>query len=361
VPRSGVRIYEVRPMHPVESGPYGGERPRVLIAEDDTVTRLILKHWIMRWGYEIVVVDNGVDAWRVLQEDRPPEVVIVDWAMPGIDGIELCRRLRDKSRPYYHYILMVTASTDELDVVHALESGADDCIGKPFGEAELRARLLVASRILALQNELIHAREELRAQAMRDGLTGLWNRAAFLDLFGRELQRAERNNGHTGLLLLDLDNFKQINDTYGHLVGDQVLREVARRLCNNVRSYDFVGRYGGEEFFIAFPGSNRESICERAESIRKAICKGPVRLSQGDVSVTLSVGAAVAAGEDSISDVLAVADVGLYKAKDSGRNLSVICAKPAEEFFECSLSQRERCAQCDGSQSGLCVISERVA
>ena len=267
-------------MHPVESGPYGGERPRVLIAEDDTVTRLILKHWIMRWGYEIVVVDNGVDAWRVLQEDRPPEVVIVDWAMPGIDGIELCRRLRDKSRPYYHYILMVTASTDELDVVHALESGADDCIGKPFGEAELRARLLVASRILALQNELIHAREELRAQAMRDGLTGLWNRAAFLDLFGRELQRAERNNGHTGLLLLDLDNFKQINDTYGHLVGDQVLREVARRLCNNVRSYDFVGRYGGEEFFIAFPGSNRESICERAESIRKAICKGPVRLSQ---------------------------------------------------------------------------------
>jgi len=348
-------------MHPVESGPYGGERPRVLIAEDDTVTRLILKHWIMRWGYEIVVVDNGVDAWRVLQEDRPPEVVIVDWAMPGIDGIELCRRLRDKSRPYYHYILMVTASTDELDVVHALESGADDCIGKPFGEAELRARLLVASRILALQNELIHAREELRAQAMRDGLTGLWNRAAFLDLFGRELQRAERNNGHTGLLLLDLDNFKQINDTYGHLVGDQVLREVARRLCNNERSYDFVGRYGGEEFFIAFPGSNRESICERAESIRKAICKGPVRLSQGDVSVTLSVGAAVAAGEDSISDVLAVADVGLYKAKDSGRNLSVICAKPAEEFFECSLSQRERCAQCDGSQSGLCVISERVA
>ena len=348
-------------MHPIESGPYGAERPRVLIAEDDTVTRLILKHWIQRWGYEIVVVDNGTDAWEVLEQDRPPEVVIVDWAMPGIDGIELCRRLRDKSRPYYHYILMVTASTDELDVVHALESGADDCIGKPFGEAELRARLLVASRILALQNELIHAREELRAQAMRDGLTGLWNRAAFLDLFRRELQRAERSNGHTGLLLLDLDNFKRINDTYGHLAGDQVLSEVARRLCNSVRSYDFVGRYGGEEFFIAFPGSSREKLCERAEAIRKAICREPVRLSQGDVPISLSVGAAVAAGEQSISDVLAIADVGLYKAKESGRNLSVICAKPSREFFECSLTQRERCGQCEAGQSSLCVISKRVA
>jgi DNA-binding response OmpR family regulator len=121
----------------------------VLIAEDDTVTRLILKHWILRWGYESFVVDNGHDAWQILQQERPPEVVIIDWAMPGIDGIELCRRLRDKSRSYYHYILMVTSRTDELDVVHALESGADDCLGKPFGEPELRARLLVGNRILA--------------------------------------------------------------------------------------------------------------------------------------------------------------------------------------------------------------------
>ena len=317
----GARMYEVRPMHRLESWPYGGERPRVLIAEDDTVTRLILKHWILRWGYETVVVENGDEAWQVLQQERPPEVVIVDRSMPGLNGIELCRRLRDRSRSYYHYILMVTASADEQDVVDALESGADDCMGKPFGEAELRARLLVASRILALQNELIHAREELRAQAMRDGLTGLWNRTAFLDLFRRELQRAERSKGHTGLLLLDLDNFKQINDTYGHLAGDQVLREVARRLCNNVRSYDFVGRYGGEEFFIAFPGSNRESLCDRAEVIRKAICREPVRVAQGEIAITLSVGAAVATGEQSISDLLAIADAGLYKAKNAGRNM----------------------------------------
>lgn len=358
---SGARMYEERPMHPMEGGPCGGERPRVLIATDDTVTRLILKHWIQRWGYEIVIVELGDQAWSVLQQERPPEVVIVDWAIPGMNAIDLCGRLRDRSRPYYHYILMITASADEMDVVHALESGADDCIGKPFGEAEIRARLHVASRILALQNELIHAREELRAQSMRDGLTGLWNRAAFLDLFKRELQRAERDNGHTGLLLLDLDNFKQINDTYGHLAGDQVLREVAKGLRNHVRSYDFVGRYGGEEFFIGFPGSSRESLCARAEAIRKAICREPVRVPQGEISVSLSIGAVVATGEQSTSDVLAVADAGLYKAKNSGRNLSVICGKPAKEIFECSLSHQERCAGCIGGQASLCVISERVA
>lgn len=107
-------------MPPSDSGPYAGERPRVLIAEDDTVTRLILKHWIKRWGYDIVVVDNGLDAWEIMQQERPPELVIMDWVMPGMDGIELCRKLRDKSREYYHYILMITGRTDEQDVVHAL-------------------------------------------------------------------------------------------------------------------------------------------------------------------------------------------------------------------------------------------------
>lgn len=344
-------------MHPLAAGPNSGDRPRVLIAEDDTVTRLILKHWILRWGYEVVVVDNGTDAWKVLEQEQPPEIVIVDWSMPGIDGIELCRRLRDRSRSYYHYILMVTTRTDELDLVHSLESGADDCLGKPFGEPELRARLLVANRILALQNELIHAREELRAQAMRDGLTGLWNRTAFLDLFKRELERAHRANGRTGLLLLDLDNFKQVNDTYGHLAGDMVLKEAARRLRQNVRSYDFVGRYGGEEFFIALPGSGREQLRHRAEAIRTAICSEPFRTPQGDVPISLSIGVAAAeSGEQSASDMLAVADVGLYKAKDSGRNRSVSCAKPWPQILDTNLPHAELCAQCCATASHKCVL-----
>jgi two-component system cell cycle response regulator len=345
-------------MYPLDSGPYGGDRPRVLIAEDDSVTLLILKHWILRWGYEVVVVDNGTDAWQVLEQEQPPEVVIVDWSIPGIDGIELCRRLRDRSRSYYHYILMVTARTEELDLVHALESGADDCLVKPFGEPELRARLLVAHRILALQNELIHAREELRAQAMRDGLTGLWNRTAFLDLFKHELERASRANVRTGLLLLDLDNFKQVNDTFGHLAGDMVLKEAARRLCHNVRSYDFVGRYGGEEFFIAMPGAGREQLCQRAEALRTSICSEPFRTPQGDIPVSISIGVAAAeSSKQSTSDTLAVADVGLYKAKDSGRNRSVYCEKPWSEILEANLPHADLCAQCHGGSSPGCVIS----
>ncbi len=349
-------------MHPVDSGGNGGGLPRVLIAEDDAVTRLILKHWILRWGYEVVVVDNGIDAWKVLEQEQPPEVVIVDWSMPGIDGIELCRRLRDQSRSYYHYILMITTRTDESDLVLALESGADDCLAKPFGEPELRARLLVANRILALQNELIHTREELRAQAMRDGLTGLWNRTAFLDLFKHELERASRINGRTGLLLLDLDNFKQVNDTYGHQAGDIVLKEAARRLCHHVRSYDFVGRYGGEELFIVLPGSGRDQLCQRAEAIRKSICCEPVRTPRGDISVSISIGIAVAeSGERSVSNTMAVADVGLYKAKDSGRNRSVYCEKPWSEVLESNLPHADLCAQCSAGVFSTCVVASASA
>jgi diguanylate cyclase (GGDEF)-like protein len=331
----------------------------VLIAEDDTVTRLILKHWILRWGYEIVVVNNGVEAWKILQQPRPPEVVIIDWVMPGMDGIELCKRLRDKSRAYYHYILMITSRTDEHDVVHALVSGADDCIGKPFGESELKARLLVASRILALQNELIHAREELRVQAMRDGLTGLWNRTAFLDLFKHELDRARRSKGRTGLLLMDLDNFKSINDTYGHLMGDAVLKETARRLKQSVRSYDFVGRYGGEEFFIALPGCDKEQLCLRAEMIRKAICDEPVLIDQDEVTVTLSIGAVVAPeGNASPSEVLTMADIALYKAKDAGRNRTVYCEKTWEVIQEEPVPHKDRCTQCDPERMAACVVAD---
>lgn len=345
-------------MHSRNPWSLGGNRPRVLIAEDDTVTRLILKNWIIRWGYETVIVENGLDAWSVLDQPQPPEVVILDWDLPGLDGIELCCKLRDKSRAYYHYILMITGRTDEADLVHALESGADDCIGKPFGQLELRARLLVASRILALQNELIHAREEQRMQSMRDGLTGLWNRAAFLDLFRGELERARRSGEGTGLLLLDLDHFKEVNDTYGHPVGDEVLKETARRLQHGVRSYDFVGRYGGEEFLIAFPGASRELLCRRAEAIRKVVCNAPVHVKDGEVPISLSIGAVVAVGgKQSASEMVAVADVGLYKAKDSGRNRAVFCDKPWNEMAERTLTHRERCAKCGAAKSQECVIS----
>ena len=309
------------------------------------------------WGYQVQFANDGIEAWNILQQDNPPALVILDWMMPGIDGIELCQRLRRDSREYYHYILMITGQNAKQDIAHALESGADDCLSKPFEEPELRARLMVANRILSLQDELIQTREDLRVQATRDALTGLWNRLAFLDLFTRELDRADRCKSQTGLLLLDLDHFKEINDTYGHLLGDMVLKEAARRLLRRVRSYDFVGRYGGEEFLIVFPGCDRMQIREQAERVRLAISDEPIRVGEVEISLTVSIGAAVAPpGERVSSDVIAVADVALYKAKRAGRNRAVCCERPWSEILQSPNSHHTCCTQCDPVLSEKCIL-----
>jgi diguanylate cyclase (GGDEF)-like protein len=194
------------------------------------------------------------------------------------------------------------------------------------------ARLGVGHRIVTLQNELIKSREQHREQAMKDGMTGLWNRTAFLELIQHELERAARSHGSTGLLLLDLDHFKRVNDTYGHLVGDIVLKETARRLKQAVRSYDFVGRYGGEEFLIGLPGCNGRQLHKRAEAIRLAVAHAPVLVGRTEIPITVSIGAVVGSTKRrTMSDLLAAADIALYKAKDSGRNCTVYSEKPANE------------------------------
>jgi diguanylate cyclase (GGDEF)-like protein len=336
----------------------GLDRPRVLIAKGDGSTRQTLQDWLGKWGYDAVLAEDGSTAWKILQQRRPPELVIVDWAISGIDSFDLCRRLRDKSRKFYHYVIMIQSKVHKEETVLALESGADDYLIEPLEEPELRARLKVASRIIALQDELISSREEQRVRAMKDGLTGLWNRAAFLEIFKQELNRAERADASTGLLLLDLDHFKRINDSYGHLAGDAVLKEMALRFKQNVRSYDFVGRYGGEEFLIALPGCDRAQLRKRAEGIRKAISDVPVRVGKVEIPVTVSVGAAAAStGAKSTLEVLGVADRALYKAKNAGRNRSVYCEAIEVEGSESLEESQHRCARCGLARSGGCVVS----
>jgi diguanylate cyclase (GGDEF)-like protein len=336
----------------------GLDCPRVLIAVGDASTRLTLQDWLGKWGYDIVLAGDGSAAWEILQQRRPPELVIVDGAISGIDSIDLCRRLRDKSRKFYHYVIVIKGRVHKDEAVLALEAGADDYLIEPLEEPELRARLKAAGRIIALQDELIGAREEHRVRAMKDGLTGLWNRAAFLDIFKREMDRAERAHASTGLLLLDLDHFKRVNDRYGHLAGDAVLREVALRFKQNVRSYDFVGRYGGEEFLIALPGCDRAQLRKRAEGIRKAICDEPVRVGKVEIPVTVSIGAAAATkGGKSAMEVVGVADCALYRAKDEGRNRSAYCDLPAVEILESLEASQSRCGRCGLARSGGCVIA----
>ena len=213
--------------------------------------------------------------------------------MPNLNGIDLCRLVRERASSPYQYILLVTAKDDKQDLVRGLEAGADDYLSKPFDRDELRARLRTGRRILTLQDEQLKAREELRLQATHDGLTGTWNRNAILDLLHREYELAARSGSTIGVIMLDVDHFKQVNDTYGHLAGDHVLVEAARRMQQAVRSYDLVGRYGGEEFLVVSPDCDREQIQICAERIRSAMAEQPVLALDSRIAITVSAGTAV--------------------------------------------------------------------
>jgi two-component system cell cycle response regulator len=305
---------------------------RVLIAEDDAMFRKILRSWLESWGYQVTVAEDGAEAWQILQEIRAPHLLILDWIMPNLNGIDLCRLVRERASFPYQYILLVTAKDDKQDLVRGLEAGADDYLSKPFNRDELRARLRTGRRILTLQDEQSKAKEELRVQATRDGLTGTWNRSAILDLLHREYELAARSESTIGVIMLDLDHFKQVNDTYGHLAGDVVLVEAARRMQQAVRSYDLVGRYGGEEFLVVSPDCDREQIQVCAERIRLAMEEQPVLAYSSKIAITVSAGTAILAPRlNTEKDALVAADTALYRAKSAGRN-QVVSSDPEIQF-----------------------------
>ncbi len=312
----------------------GLETMKILIAEDDRVARELLRHRLCGWGDEVVAVGDGTAAWDILRGPDSPRLAILDWMMPGIDGPEVCRGAspgcrRDPGcspsgrspvpRPYT-YLLLVTAHSDVNDVVKGLESGADDYLLKPINPQELRARLQTGRRILGLQEELLRAQAELRVKATRDSLTGLWNRGTTLEFLTRELAVRGRTGVPVSVLLTDLDHFKRINDTHGHLTGDAVLREVAVRMQSVVRQTDWVGRYGGEEFLIVLPGCEPEMSITLGERVRQTLMAGPVEVADAALPVTASVG--IAWSEPSRADdpnqLLRAADEALYRAKGAG-------------------------------------------
>lgn len=302
------------------------ERKRILIlvAEDDPVSSRILQAFLTKWGYEVLSVVDGTEAAKFLTGDNAPHLAILDWMMPGMEGPEVCRRVRERADRPYTYILLLTARTQKADILEGLESGADDYLTKPFDPQELRARLHVGQRILDLQSSLIDAREGLRFQATHDPLTAVWNHGAVVDAIQRESARQARERGSFGVILLDLDHFKRVNDAYGHLAGDAVLRETARRIVQSVRPYDTVGRYGGEEFLIVAPSCDRESVLALAERVRHAIDSTPLKTDAGSIHVTASCGICLG-GFDKPSEshnLVQKADEALYRAKRNGRNRS---------------------------------------
>lgn len=280
----------------------------------------LLKKNLTRWGYEVLSASDGNDALALLTQTDHPKLAILNYEMDGLCGADLCRRLRADSIDPYTYMILLMERSQKDDLLEAFEQGADDYLVKPIDGYELRAKLLVAKRILGLQDRLIAMRDELQVQATHDALTGLWNRRASMAALDRELMRASREKKTVGLMLADLDHFKNINDTYGHLAGDKVLQAVGTRIKSALRSYDTVGRYGGEEFLIISPGCDEAALLRRAEHLRASIAREPVRTPEGDISVSLSLGAAVSGGATLRDQFLKAADEALYRAKRGGRN-----------------------------------------
>ena len=295
---------------------------RVLIADDEAVSRRLLESLLNRWGYQVIVAKDGLEASTALLSPDAPKLAILDWLMPGIEGVQLCRDIRRNKPEPYTYIIMLTGKRSKTDVISGLDAGADDYVVKPFDPAELKVRLRTGKRILYLQDQLISAREALRDQATRDPLTGIWNRAAISKILSDELERSRRENSSFGIAMADLDFFKHINDTHGHPVGDEVLRSVAHAMRESIRRYDSVGRYGGEEFLIVLPGCDASNAVSHAERLRAAIARVAVETPHGSVSPTCSFGVVVAGRQSSFDagELIEAVDVALYKAKQNGRN-----------------------------------------
>lgn len=288
---------------------------KILLVEDSYIERRKLGAYLTDWGLEYQSVGSGTEAVKLLEGPTPPDLVLLDWLLPGLDGIDVLRRIRKLTQGSYIYTVMLTAKTHKKDRTAAMEAGADDYLAKPIDPTDLRSRIMVGKRILELQ-------QSLRFAATHDFLTNLLNRSEVLAALEREIARSGREHNSMSIILADIDHFKRVNDTLGHAAGDEVLREVARRLKIDLRPYDLVGRYGGEEFLILLPGCNLENGARRADAIRSVVCKDPIQTPFGTASATMSMGVTAAsdARDRSVSEFLHEADMSLYEAKKKGRN-----------------------------------------
>jgi two-component system cell cycle response regulator len=286
---------------------------KVLVADDSPISRHLLEVSLSSSGYKTQLVADGAEALRVLEQAESPKLVILDWMMPKMDGVEVCRAIKKRGSEPYVYIILLTAKGHQEEINEGLEAGADDYITKPFDLQELKARLRVGKRILELHEQLV-------SQATRDSLTSLLNRSAILDVLQKELIRSVREKTPVAAIMTDLDHFKHVNDTYGHLAGDAVLREAARRLSASLRAYDSVGRYGGEEFLVVAPSCSAAGGAEVAERLREAISGAPMDASGHAIVVTMSFGVAATCDIKQANQLLRMADDALYAAKKAGRN-----------------------------------------
>ena len=296
---------------------------RILLVDDEPTQRLIMARLLKRAGYSVEVAGNGKEALgKIAAGDF--QLMITDWEMPVMDGIALCRELRATPGKGYIYTILLTARDAIEHVVTGLQSGADDYLTKPVIEPELMARLSTGKRIVTLERSLRAANEENRRLSITDPLTGAYNRRYLTEQLPREIERAARYGRQLATVMCDVDHFKRINDTQGHLVGDDVLRWFFVQLQKGVRASDWVARYGGEEFLIVLPETNVANAAVAAEHLRTQLAATPFPGASGELSVTASFG--VAGWQNNVPQgatfdaLVARCDEGVYASKAAGRN-----------------------------------------
>jgi diguanylate cyclase (GGDEF)-like protein len=300
---------------------------KVLVVDDSLVIRAVLRGWLDEQGYQVTDVADGATAIEHCLA-APPDVVLLDIEMPGLNGHDVLARLKSEDAVKDIPVVFLSNHSSMDEVLRGLRGGAHDYLRKPFEPAELVARVGAAVRVKKLQDELHRRNDELNELSRTDLLTGLFNRRHLDEQLTKHLIASRRHHHELGVLLLDLDHFKQVNDTHGHLTGDSVLCEFARRVQASLRAGDIAGRWGGEEFLVILPDTGLTGAHEVGEKIRAMTAAQPFSGTAGDIRVTVSGGCAEAPAEHP-EDLVHRADTGLYEAKEQGRNCIVAVAEPS--------------------------------
>jgi len=304
-------------------------KAKVLLVEDDVIQAAATKEILMKVGYEVLHAEDGINAIRLVKSEKP-DIILLDVVLPGMDGYEVCRWLKIEETTKGIPVIMLTMKKELSDKISGLQIGADDFLPKPYNELELNARIYALLRTKGLQDELRLKNRQLEElldkvnyMAITDVLTGLYNRRRFHDVLSTEYERAKRYAVPFSLVMLDIDYFKKVNDTYGHSVGDVVLREVATILKNSIREIDTAARYGGEEFVVVLPNTEKENAQIFAERIRQAIERHAFSGVNKNITVSIGIGGMPDAKVEDEDKLIRCADFALYRAKQLGRNRTV--------------------------------------